>query len=96
MLCALGVVPATPLIDTTMEATLLHVRNNWQWDSAWGWDFPAMAMTAARVGRPDLAVESLFMDSEKNRYLPTGHTRRWAATCRSTFRPTAACSRQCP
>jgi len=74
MLCALGVVPATPLIDAaTMEATLLDVRGSWQWDSAWGWDFPAMAMTAARVGRPDLAVESLFTDSEKNRYLPTGH-----------------------
>lgn len=75
MLCALGVVPATPLIDAaTMEATLLDVRGNWQWDSAWGWDFPAMAMTAARVGRPDLAVESLLTGSGKNRYLPSGYS----------------------
>ncbi|MGW1760120.1 hypothetical protein [Streptomyces mirabilis] len=75
LLCALGVVPATPLIDAaTMEATLLDVLGNWEWDSAWGWDFPAMAMTAARIGRPDLAVDALLMDSPKNRYLPTGHS----------------------
>ncbi|WP_329539042.1 hypothetical protein [Streptomyces sp. NBC_01358] len=75
MLCALGVVPATPLIDpTTMETTLLDVRANWEWNSAWGWDFPVMAMTATRIGRPDLAVDALLMEAGKNRYLPTGHS----------------------
>jgi len=74
MLCALGMVPAGPLVDrATMEATLVDVRGDWDWNSAWGWDFPVMAMTAARVGRPDLAVEALLADSAKNRYLPTGH-----------------------
>ncbi|MEX5707800.1 hypothetical protein AB1484_05670 [Parafrankia sp. FMc6] len=74
MLCALGVVPVTPLVDAaTMETTLLAVRDTWQWDSAWGWDFPVMAMTATRIGRPDLAVDALLMDRPKNRYLPTGH-----------------------
>ncbi|MFI0350174.1 hypothetical protein [Actinomadura sp. 9N407] len=75
MLCALGVVPATPLIDpATMQATLLDVRDTWDWNTAWGWDFPAMAMTAARLGRPDLAVDALHMDEPKNRYGPSGHT----------------------
>jgi hypothetical protein len=32
-----------------------------------------MAMTAARVGRPDLAVDCLLMDSPKNTYLKNGH-----------------------
>jgi len=74
LLCALGFVPATPLIDpVTMEATLLDVRDTWEWDTAWGWDFPAMAMTATRLHRPDLAVSALLADSPKNRYLPTGH-----------------------
>jgi hypothetical protein len=74
LLCALGVVPQTPLIDaSTMETTLLDVSGDWKWESAWGWDFPAMAMTAARVGRPDLAVDALLMDTAKNQYLPTGH-----------------------
>jgi hypothetical protein len=74
LLCALGVVPASPLIDpAVMEATLIDVRESWEWDSAWGWDFPVMAMTATRLGRPDLAVDTLLMDTGKNRYLPTGH-----------------------
>lgn len=80
MLCALGVVPATPLIDpAVMEATLLDVRENWDWNSAWGWDFPVMAMTAARVGRPDLAVDALLMDTAKNGHLPTGHNPQMGA-----------------
>lgn len=74
MLCALGMVPATPVIDPdTMAATLLDVGDRWQWPTAWGWDFPAMAMTATRVGRPDLAVDLLLMDTPKNSYLATGH-----------------------
>lgn len=74
MLCALGVVPDGPLIDAgVMEATLLDVLDDWQWDSAWGWDFPAMAMTATRVGRPDLAVDALLMGTPKNTYSAVGH-----------------------
>jgi hypothetical protein len=74
LLCAFGFVPETPLIDpATMEATLLDVWDSWQWDTAWGWDFPAMAMTATRLRRPDLAVSALLADSPKNSYLPTGH-----------------------
>ncbi|MFB4295808.1 hypothetical protein [Actinomadura sp. NTSP31] len=47
ILCALGMVPASPLIDApVMETTLLDVFENWQWPTAWGWDFPVMAMTA--------------------------------------------------
>lgn len=74
LLCALGVVPDGPLIDAgVMEATLLDVLGDWKWESAWGWDFPAMAMTATRVGRPDLAVDALLMDTAKNTYSPVGH-----------------------
>ncbi|MEV6158291.1 hypothetical protein AB0L53_48945 [Nonomuraea sp. NPDC052129] len=75
MLCALGVVPEAPLIDpAVMEATLLDVRDHWDWNSAWGWDFPVMAMTATRLGRPDLAVDALLTDTAKNTYLATGHS----------------------
>ena len=31
------------------------------------------AMTAARVGEPDVAIDALLMDTPKNRYLPNGH-----------------------
>ena len=73
MLAALGVLPKTPLIDAaTMSRTLDSVWTNWDWKSTWGWDYPMMAMTAARVGRPDKAIDALFMDAQKNRYLANG------------------------
>ncbi|MEE1942919.1 hypothetical protein V1L54_26515 [Streptomyces sp. TRM 70361] len=77
MLGALGVVPATPLVDpAVMERTLESVLADWDWDSAWGWDFPMAAMTATRLGRPDLAVRALLLDVPKNRHLPNGHNRQ--------------------
>ena len=74
MLGALGVVPPTPMIDReVMRATLDDVLENWDWDSAWGWDFPVLAMTATRVGDPRTAVDALLMDKPKNEYLRNGH-----------------------
>ena len=74
LLAGLGVVPRTPLVDpSTMEATLVDVLDNWEWPTAWGWDFPVLAMTATRVGRPDIAIDSLMKDAAKNRFTVVGH-----------------------
>jgi hypothetical protein len=56
-----------------MRLTLERVLQSWDWQSTWGWDYPLIAMTAARVGRPDLAIQALMMDAPKNRYLNNGH-----------------------
>jgi hypothetical protein len=74
MLAAFGVVPATPLIDPhVMAATLADLIDNWEWESAWGWDFPVLAMAGARCGEPEAAVDALLMDQPKNAYLRNGH-----------------------
>ena len=74
MVAALGFVPPTPLIDpNTMKRTLDHVIQKWDWPSTWGWDYPMLAMTAARLGEPEKAVDALFIESQKNRYLASGH-----------------------
>lgn len=74
LLMALGVVPPTPLIDPeVMRATLREVWDSWEWPTAWGWDFPVMAMTAARLGEPGLALDALLREEEKNRYSAVGH-----------------------
>ena len=74
MLAAYGFVPGTPLIDpNVMKRTYDRVVQTWDWSSTWGWDYPMMAMTAARLGEPDEAVDALFMDSPKNRWLANGH-----------------------
>ncbi|WP_350005984.1 hypothetical protein [Pseudarthrobacter sp. WHRI 8279] len=74
LLAAFGLVPPTPLIDPDqMEKTLLNVLETWDWPTAWGWDFPVMAMTAARLGNPALAIDCLLKDEAKNQYSLVGH-----------------------
>ncbi|MEV6350604.1 hypothetical protein [Actinoplanes sp. NPDC051851] len=80
LLCALGVLPATPLIDpAVMAATLNDVLGDWAWDTAWGWDFPVLAMTATRTGQPGTAVDALLMDTPKNQWTVAGHTPQMGA-----------------
>lgn len=73
MLGALGVLPGDGVDPATMLRTLEKVRDCWSWPDTWGWDYPMAAMTAARLGRPDLALDLLLLDTPKNRYLPNGH-----------------------
>jgi hypothetical protein len=56
-----------------MRKTLEKVEGQWNWERAWGWDFPMAAMTAARLDEPERAVDLLLMDSPKNGYLENGH-----------------------
>nr|WP_306422658.1 hypothetical protein [Paenarthrobacter aurescens] len=77
MLCALGVLPQTDLIDPDiMRATLSDVLADWDWDSTWGWDYPVMAMTAARLEDPEAAVDALLLNARKNTVLTNGHNRQ--------------------
>ncbi|MBC7912660.1 MAG: hypothetical protein H7Y07_00920 [Pyrinomonadaceae bacterium] len=74
VLGALGMVPASPKLDkATMQRTFDTVWKVWQWPDTWGWDFPMTAMTAARLGNPDKAIDALFMKIQTNTYLKNGH-----------------------
>jgi hypothetical protein len=74
LLGGFGMVPQTPVVDpNVMRATLLDVLADWQWESAWGWDFRLVAMTATRVGEPARAIAALLSDEPKNTYLVNGH-----------------------
>ncbi len=74
MLGALGIAGETGLVDhAVMQKTLDYVLTQWPRDDMWGWDYPMMAMTAARLGRPDQAINALLLDTSKNHYLANGH-----------------------
>jgi len=75
MLAPLGVLPEAPGVDrATMERTLDAVLTTWDWETKiWGWDYPMIAMTAARLNRPEVAVEILLRKGPNNIYLPNGH-----------------------
>ncbi len=73
MLAAFGLLPGRSIDRRTMNATLDAVLERWNFDETWGWDFPMIAMTAARLGRPEDAVSALLAGRPKNTYLPNGH-----------------------
>jgi hypothetical protein len=72
----LGFLPGDGVDRAVMSATLDRVLSDWDIPSVWGWDFPMMAMTAARLGRREDAVNLLLMDSPKNTCMPSGHNRQ--------------------
>jgi protein-glucosylgalactosylhydroxylysine glucosidase len=73
MLGAFGVLPGDGVEPETMRRTLSKTMKEWRWEDTWGWDYPLTAMTAARLGESEIAIDALLMRTEKNRYLPNGH-----------------------
>ncbi|HYL78987.1 MAG TPA: glycoside hydrolase family 65 [Bryobacteraceae bacterium] len=73
MLYAFGMLQGEGVDRDVMRSTLHKVIAEWRWADTWGWDFPAVAMTAARLGEPALAIDALFLDSPKNKWMPNGH-----------------------
>lgn len=74
VLGAVGMLPAPrKFSERVMRRTLDWVLENWNWDKTWGWDYPMVAMCAARLGEPDKAVDALLMDCRTNTYLVNGH-----------------------
>jgi protein-glucosylgalactosylhydroxylysine glucosidase len=70
---AFGFLPGTGVDRDTMRRTFDWIWDNWNWPDTWGWDYPLMAMTAARLGDGRRAVDALLLDTPKNVYRPNGH-----------------------
>ena len=73
-----------PGIDrATMRNTFDWVWQNWKWSSTWGWDYPALAMCAARIGEPEHAVAQMrycLSTRRENHYAINGHNFQRAPT----------------
>jgi hypothetical protein len=70
---AFGMLPGPGIDPATMRRTFDWVMTNWNWPDTWGWDYPMLAMCAARVGEPEKAIDALLLDSPKNHYGVNGH-----------------------
>ncbi len=73
VLGAFGLIPTQGIDSIKMKHTLDAVMHNWHWETTWGWDYGMIAMTAARLGEPETALQALLIDTQKNTYLPNGH-----------------------
>lgn len=74
-LMALGQLPGAGVDRAVMRRTLDAVLAGWDWNTKiWGWDYPMIAMTAARLGAPQQAVDVLMKtDGPNNSYTAAGH-----------------------
>jgi len=73
VVAAFGVLPGPGVDRETMRRTLDWIWSNWNWSRTWGWDYPMTAITAARLGEPERAVDALLLDQPKNHYRLNGH-----------------------
>lgn len=63
--------------DCKSNAVKEHCQNrDWDLRQTWGWDYPMMAMTAARLQAPEEAVDWLFFNAKYNQYGSSGMTPR--------------------
>lgn len=74
-LMAYGLIPGR-VDPAMMRRTLAATEAHWDLRQTWGWDFPVIAMTAARLGDPEAAVDWLFRDLPNNRWGASGMTPR--------------------
>jgi hypothetical protein len=74
-LMALGQLPGAGVDREVMRRTLDAVLASWDWHTKiWGWDYPMIAMTAARLGAQRQAVDVLLKtDGPNNGYTAAGH-----------------------
>lgn len=58
-----GMLPGDGVNPETFRKTLEKIETTWDFKRVWGWDFPMMAMAAARCGQPKLAIDYLLYQS---------------------------------
>ena len=69
---AYGMIPGDGVDPAIMAASVRKILETWTWDRCWGWDFPMMAMAAAKTDQPELAIEALLHPAPKNDYAVSG------------------------
>ena len=73
---ALGLLPGAGVDRATMRRTFEAVLRDWDLRQTWGWDLPMIAMTAARLGLREQAVDLLLRESPNFRFGVSGMTPR--------------------
>ncbi len=58
-----GMLPGDGVDLEILENTYNKIQSVWNFEKTWGWDFPMLAMTAARLNRPDEAIDLLLHEN---------------------------------
>ncbi len=63
-----GMLPGDGVDKCVFDKTIQKVTEAWNFQNVWGWDFPVLAMAAARSGKPELAVDMLLYPSKQFKF----------------------------
>ncbi len=75
-LMAYGWINSKEIDPKIMRATLERIKSDWDLRQTWGWDYPMIAMTAARLNAPEEAIDWLFYPAKNNQFGLSGMTPR--------------------
>ncbi len=65
LIATYGMLPGDGVDTAILRSTFNEVLKTWNFDRTWGWDFPVVAMTAARLNMPEKAVDMLLYPNEQ-------------------------------
>ena len=82
---AFGILPGAGVDHATMQNTFDWIWQNWDWPGTWGWDYPMLAMCAARLCDGERAIQSLLLDTPKNHWAANGHNFQRGGTSDTTL-----------
>ncbi len=57
---AYGMLPGDGVDTAVMDSTFVAVNRTWRFNHTWGWDFPMLAMAAAKLGHGEKAIDYLL------------------------------------
>ena len=60
-----GMLPGDGVDKVIFDKTFDKVVSTWQFQHIWGWDFPMIAMAAARSGKQNIAIDMLMHSSDR-------------------------------
>lgn len=72
-----GWLPGDGVDKRTFRRTFYKVLDEWKMDKIWGWDFPMLAMAAARIGDPAKAIDLLTTTEHKFGFDAHGFADTW-------------------
>jgi len=73
LIATYGMLPGDGVDTEILRNTFTEVLKTWNFDRTWGWDYPVFAMTAARLNKPETAIDMLLYKSEHNSFDSLGY-----------------------
>jgi hypothetical protein len=73
LIATYGMLPGDGTDTAIMKKTFDEVLKRWDFDRTWGWDFPVVAMCAAKLNKPEIAIDMLLYKNKHNAYDSIGY-----------------------